>query len=63
MLTEKGIDLAPMIMEIVIWSDQYIREYNQQMNVYNKEKRDKKDIVLEARNIYKAFAKKMLQAS
>jgi len=31
LLTEKGIDLAPMVLEIVLWSDKYVREFNPQM--------------------------------
>ena len=36
LLTEKGIDLAPLILEIVIWSDKYVRSYNHEMNPYKK---------------------------
>lgn len=36
LLTEKGIDLAPLILEIVIWSDKYVRTYNHDMNPYDK---------------------------
>jgi DNA-binding HxlR family transcriptional regulator len=35
LLTNKGIDVAPIIMEIVIWSDRYVREYNADMNAYD----------------------------
>ena len=31
LLTEKGIDLAPLVLEIVLWSDKYIREFNPKM--------------------------------
>ena len=36
LLTEKGLDLAPLILEIVIWSDKYVRIYNKDMNPYDK---------------------------
>ena len=36
LLTEKGLDLAPLILEIVIWSDKYVRTYNQGMNSFAK---------------------------
>jgi len=36
LLTEKGIDLAPLILEIVIWSDKHVRTYNRDMNSYDK---------------------------
>lgn len=32
LLFEKGIDLAPMIMELVVWSDKYIRAFHSDMN-------------------------------
>lgn len=32
LLSEKGIDLAPMIMELVLWSDKYVRAYHSDMN-------------------------------
>jgi DNA-binding HxlR family transcriptional regulator len=34
LLTEKGIDLAPLILEIVLWSDKHVRAYNTDMNAY-----------------------------
>lgn len=34
LLTEKGIDLAPLILEIVLWSDKHVRAYNAEMNAY-----------------------------
>ena len=37
LLSEKGIDLAPLILEIVIWSDRYVRTYNNDMNPYEKD--------------------------
>ena len=36
LLTEKGLDLAPLISELVIWSDKYVRTYNQGMNPYDR---------------------------
>ena len=41
MLTEKGIDLAPLILEIVLWSDKYVRTYNTEMNSYENQNVDK----------------------
>ncbi|WP_238474566.1 helix-turn-helix domain-containing protein [Maribacter algarum] len=34
LLTEKGMDLAPMILEIVRWSDKHVREQHPDMNSY-----------------------------
>jgi DNA-binding HxlR family transcriptional regulator len=28
LLTEKGIDLTPMVLEIILWSDRHLREFN-----------------------------------
>ncbi len=36
LLTEKGLDLAPLILEIVVWSDKYVRNYNHNMNPFDK---------------------------
>ena len=35
LLTEKGISLAPLLMEIVVWSDQYVRKYHGDMNPHD----------------------------
>lgn len=32
LLTEKGIDFAPIILELVVWSDKYVRDFNIEMN-------------------------------
>ena len=31
LLTEKGIELAPVITEIILWSDKNLREHNSEM--------------------------------
>jgi len=46
LLTEKGMDLAPLIMEIALWSDKHVRAYNQGMNA-NEGAGDDKDSVVE----------------
>lgn len=37
LLTEKGIELAPLILEIAIWSDKHVRTYNLEMNPFDKD--------------------------
>jgi len=54
LLSEKGIDLAPIIMEIVLWSDKYVRAYNPGMNAYDTS--NSKLLVIErAQNGYREF--------
>ena len=60
LLTEKGIDLAPLIMELVEWSDKYVRKYNCKMNNYDKEN-DKQNLIESTQNTYREFAQKTLQ--
>jgi DNA-binding HxlR family transcriptional regulator len=31
LLTERGIELAPLVLDIVLWSDKHIREFNPKM--------------------------------
>jgi DNA-binding HxlR family transcriptional regulator len=34
LLTHRGLDLAPMILELALWSNKHIREYNSDMNAF-----------------------------
>ena len=61
LLTEKGIDLAPLIMELVIWSDNHIRKYNSEMNEYEKGKTDKIFVIENAQNSYREFSQQIVQ--
>ena len=60
LLTEKGIDLAPLIMELVEWSDKYVRKYNRKMNNYDKDT-DKQSLVEATQKTYREFAQQTLQ--
>ncbi len=42
-LSEKGIGLIPTILEMVLWSDQYMREFHADMNVDSRIEESKKD--------------------
>ena len=56
LLTDKGIDLAPMIMELVLWSDKYIRDYNPGMNKNRTGENDKLKTIKKVQMEYKEFA-------
>jgi len=56
LLTEKGINLAPLILEIVIWSDQYVRAYNPKMNAYETQNLDKSKVIESVQSDYRQFA-------
>ncbi|MFB1021354.1 MAG: helix-turn-helix domain-containing protein [Vicingaceae bacterium] len=61
LLTEKGIELAPLIFEIVIWSDKYVREYNKTMNAYDAKNASKSVIVSSVQNEYRELVQKVLR--
>ncbi len=61
LLTEKGIDLTPLIMEFVIWSDKHVRVYNREMNAFHEKKIDKKIIIQNVQNGYRKFIKELLE--
>jgi len=54
LLTEKGIELAPLIMELVVWSDKHVRKYNRKMNKYDKGN-DKLFLIETTQNSYREF--------
>ncbi len=59
LLTEKGIDLAPLILEIVIWSDKYVRVYNHEMNSYES-KSNKLLEIEQIQNKYREFVHQVI---
>jgi DNA-binding HxlR family transcriptional regulator len=60
LLTEKGINMAPIIMELVLWSDRYVRVYNPEMNVYENANLDKSQIKERVQKEYKKFMSKLI---
>jgi len=58
LLTERGLDLTPLIMELVVWSDKHVREYNSKMNDFNAD--DKISAIENARNKYLDFAQQIV---
>lgn len=57
LLTEKGIDLAPVILEIVVWSDKYVRAYNSDMNTYDSQHADKPLAIERVQTEYRGFVR------
>lgn len=57
LLTEKGIDLAPVILEIVVWSDKYVRAYNPDMNAYESQHTDKSLAIERVQAEYRGFVR------
>ena len=60
LLSEKGIDLAPIIMEIALWSDKYVRAYNANMNAYDRGSTDKLLAIERVQNEYRDFVHRIL---
>lgn len=60
LLSEKGINLAPIIMEIALWSDKYVRAYNANMNDYDGESTNKSLAIEGIQNEYKEFVNQIL---
>lgn len=60
LLSEKGIDLAPLILEVVLWSDKYVRAYNPNMNDYDDEGLSKVQIIENVQKEYREFILKVI---
>lgn len=61
LLSEKGIELAPIIMEIVIWSDKNVRMHNPDMNPFEYKEVDKSFVIKNAQERYREFAGQVLE--
>jgi DNA-binding HxlR family transcriptional regulator len=60
LLSEKGIDLAPLIMEIAIWSDKYVRLFNSDMNAYESDKSNKMKTIEIVQSEYREFVRQVI---
>lgn len=60
LLTDKGMDLAPIILEIVVWSDKYVRAYNTEMNAYENDVLDKSQYIDTVQKEYRAFVHQII---
>lgn len=54
LLTEKGVDLAPIIIEFSLWGDTYMREFNK-INAIEDLKEDKSLIIDTVQNSYNSM--------
>lgn len=45
LLTEKGIDLAPIIIDIALWGDKYMGEHNPEVHSYEELKADRSLVI------------------
>lgn len=61
LLTEKGIGLAPLILEITLWSDEYVRIYNHAMDPYEREGINKVVVIERIQREYKKFAQEVIR--
>ncbi len=59
LLTEKGLDLAPIIIEITLWGDKYLREFNDIDQIDGLEM-DKSVMVEMLKQNYKSMTKRLL---
>lgn len=55
LLTEKGLDLTPIIMEIVLWSDKHVRTYHSNLNKYDTHNQSKDLLIEQAQMDYREF--------
>jgi len=60
LLSEKGINLAPIIMEIVLWSDKYVRAYHPNMNPYDSDNSNKTSTIAHVQNEYREFVRQTI---
>ena len=60
LLTDKGMDLAPIILEVVVWSDKYVRAYNTEMNAYENDDLDKSQYIDTVQKEYRTFVHQII---
>jgi len=60
LLTEKGINLAPVIMEVVLWSDKYVREYHPEMNAFESVNLNKTQYFTSVQEEYRKFMNSLI---
>ena len=60
LLTEKGIELAPLILEMVLWSDKYVRSYNTKMNSYENQNLNKSLVIESVQIEYRKLISQIL---
>ena len=60
LLTEKALDLAPLILEIVVWSDKHVRPYHTNMNPFTDRDIEKSTVIAGVQNSYRELVSQVL---
>jgi DNA-binding HxlR family transcriptional regulator len=60
LLTEKGMDLAPIILELVLWSDKHVRAYHPEMNAYENQNLNKKKFIEGVQKEYRKLVSQII---
>ena len=60
LLTEKGMDMAPIILEIVLWSDKYVRAYHTEMKAYENSTLDKSQFIENVQKEYRKLVRQII---
>ena len=60
LLTEKGMDLTPIILELALWSDKHARVFNPDMNLNEGYSADKAETIEHVKREYREFVSQTL---
>jgi DNA-binding HxlR family transcriptional regulator len=60
LLTESGMDLAPIILELALWSHKHARGFNPNMNSNDSASADKAALIEHVKQEYRAFVNETL---
>ncbi len=60
LLTEKGIDLAPIVVEITLWADKYMKAHHPKVNSYQKIIVDRDSAINTIQKKYREIAAEVL---
>ncbi len=61
LLTKKGVDLAPLIVEVAYWGDKYMPEYNLELLPLKGLKADKASLIKQIQNNYNSIFEKTIR--
>ena len=62
LLTDRGIDMAPIVMELAIWSDKHARSFNPEMNAIENGYKDKAQVIDSVQRTYREFANSVIES-
>ena len=60
LLTEKGIDLAPILIEITLWSEKYMLDFNAEVQSYKELKADKNLVISTIQQKYRQLTAQII---